>query len=413
MFNRLSIRYKLLVLLGASLGVGLLISSAVALYTIFVAEQQASLRTLRQVAAVTSENMRAALAFRDGQSAQKILRSLQADPHIQYAVALDEHDSVLAQYQSASISADRATRWHKLLLLPSALQQHIDREFHYVIYPIDLEGSPVGRLAVLSDNQAMYTKMRQYMVLQIGVTVLIFAGLLLLSWRLQLIFTQPITQLVQGMRHIGSSKDYSTMLHTDRTDEFGELYQGFNAMLREVRVRDEKLSHLATTDPLTGLANRRFVLETMQTLAAQSERNQTPLGVILLDVDHFKQVNDTYGHPVGDLILQQVAHLLQASIRAYDIAARFGGEEFLVLCADTDVPTTVQVAERIRTVVAEHVFTTPQGATLRVTVSLGVQASITTPQAMMQLIEAADQALYQAKQTGRNRVVTSTREGGV
>ena len=99
----------------------------------------------------------------------------------------------------------------------------------------------------------------------------------------------------------------------------------------------------------------------MQTLAAQSERNQTPLGVILLDVDHFKQVNDTYGHPVGDLILQQVAQRLQASIRTYDIAARFGGEEFLVLCADTDVPTAVQVAERIRTVVAEQVFTTPPG----------------------------------------------------
>ena len=254
----------------------------------------------------------------------------------------------------------------------------------------------------------MYTKMRRYMVLQIGVTVLIFAGLLLLSWRLQLIFTQPITQLVQGMRHIGSSKDYSTTLHTDRTDEFGELYQGFNAMLREVRVRDEKLSHLATTDPLTGLANRRFALETTQTLAAQSERNQTPLGVILLDVDHFKQVNDTYGHPVGDLILQQVAQRLQSSIRTYDIAARFGGEEFLVLCADTDVPTAVQVAERIRTVVAEQLFTTPQGATLRVTVSLGVQASITTPEAMMQLVEAADQALYCAKQAGRNRVVAHT-----
>lgn len=98
MFNRLSIRYKLLVLLGASLGVGLLISSGVAQYTTFVAEQQASLRTLHQVTAVTSENMRAALAFRDGRSAQKILHSLQADPHIQYAVALDERGSVLAQY---------------------------------------------------------------------------------------------------------------------------------------------------------------------------------------------------------------------------------------------------------------------------------------------------------------------------
>lgn len=98
MLNQLSIRYKLLVLLGVSLGVGLLISSGVALYTTFVAEQQASLRTLRQVTAVTSENMRAALAFRDSHSAQKILHSLQADPHIQYAVALDERGSVLAQY---------------------------------------------------------------------------------------------------------------------------------------------------------------------------------------------------------------------------------------------------------------------------------------------------------------------------
>ena len=281
----------------------------------------------------------------------------------------------------------------------------MDREFHYVIYPIELEGSPVGRLAVLSDNQAMYTKMRRYMVLQIGVTVLIFAGLLLLSWRLQLIFTQPITQLVQGMRHIGSSKDYSTTLHTDRTDEFGELYQGFNAMLREVRVRDEKLSHLATTDPLTGLANRRFALETMQTLAAQSERNQTPLGVILLDVDHFKQVNDTYGHNIGDLALKHIALLLHQCVRPMDTLARYGGEEFAIVLPACQPAYGKNVADRIREMVANEPFAISPSQSLPMTVSIGGAYALQWIRSTSELwIERADQQLYHAKNLGRNRV---------
>lgn len=129
MFNQLSIRYKLLVLLGVSLGVGLLISSAVALYTTFVAEQQASLRTLRQVAAVTSENMRAALAFRDGHSAQKILHSLQAD--LTFSTPW-RWMSAAACWPSTRRPASRPTvprAGTNCCCSPRALQQHMDREF--------------------------------------------------------------------------------------------------------------------------------------------------------------------------------------------------------------------------------------------------------------------------------------------
>ncbi|SFU78610.1 diguanylate cyclase (GGDEF) domain-containing protein [Paenacidovorax caeni] len=207
------------------------------------------------------------------------------------------------------------------------------------------------------------------------------------------------------MRRIGLSKDYTTVLATHHQDEFGELYRGFNAMLQEIRVRDEKLSQLATTDTLTGLANRGHALESLQTMLTRAQRLGGAMGVMLLDVDHFKQVNDTYGHPAGDQVLRDIAHILQANVRAYDLAARFGGEEFLVLCEGADLSATVDMAERIRAAVASRVYRLAGGQTLRTTVSVGVYAGAGSHATAMQLIELADQALYRAKQAGRNRVV--------
>lgn len=412
MFDKLSIRYKLLVLLGLSLGVGLCVSAAVALYATFAAERQSSLRALHQIAAITGENMRAALAFHDKQSAAKIFEPLHTNPHIRYAFVESDTGELFGQYQAQSMSAAEFARWREVLQhahLPTVaeqedVQQGMQLEHHYVIYPIDFEGRRIGRLALLADNQGMYTKMHQYVVLQVSAAVVIFLSLLLLSWRLHLIFTRPIFDLIAGMRRIGSTKDYTTVLDTHHKDEFGELYQGFNAMLLEVRLRDEKLNLLATTDTLTGLANRRHALESMHAMALRAQRDGTQFGVIMLDVDHFKKVNDTYGHPMGDRVLREVARIVQMSVRSYDVAARFGGEEFLVLCDSADLATTMEVAERIRCAVARHAFERGEGqAPLQVTVSLGVCACTTTPQTMMQLIERADQALYRAKQEGRNR----------
>ncbi len=411
MFDNLPIRHKLLVLLGLSLGAGLLVSALVALYTTFAAERQSSLRELHQVAAITSENMRAALAFHDAQSTAKILQPLHTNPHIQYAAVQDDSGRLLGEYWAPAANRSEATRWLATLREQHAANegvlQRMKRGHHYVIHPIDFEGKQIGSLTLLADNEAMYDKMRQYVVLQMGATVLIFFSLLLLSWRLQLIFTRPILELIASMQRIANSKDYTTVLATHGTDEFSELYRGFNAMLQEIRIRDERLNQLATTDTLTGLANRRHVLEAMQLMAERTQRNQTPMGVILLDVDHFKRINDGHGHAVGDLVLQEIARIVQAHIRAYDIAARFGGEEFLVLCDGADLPTTADVAERIRASVADHVFGPGDGRTLHVTVSLGVQASTIAPDATLQSIEKADRALYHAKQAGRNRIETA------
>ncbi|WP_404303155.1 diguanylate cyclase [Alicycliphilus denitrificans] len=408
LFDQLSIRYKLVVLLGLSLGLGLCVSALVALYSTWAAERQSSLRALHQIAAIISENMRAALAFQDAQSAANMLAPLHTNPHIRYAVVESENGQLLGQYQAPGTTEPAALAWRAQIDQrpgrPGELHEAMERSYHYVIYPIDFDGKRIGTLALLADNDAMYAKMRQFFVLQGVASALILASLLLLSWRLQLIFTRPILQLLALMRRIGRSKDYTPVLATQRTDEFGELYRGFNAMLQEIRLRDEQLSRLATTDTLTGLANRGHALATLQAMATRAQRKREPMGVILLDVDHFKRINDSWGHAAGDLVLQDMARILQANIRSYDLAARFGGEEFLVLCDGADLAITTDMAERIRASVASHSFRLAGGQVLHVTVSLGLHVGSTAPETALALIEAADQALYRAKQAGRDRV---------
>jgi diguanylate cyclase (GGDEF)-like protein len=169
-----------------------------------------------------------------------------------------------------------------------------------------------------------------------------------------------------------------------------------------------KLYRAALRDPLTRLYNRRYLLSQLESEFSYVERHRTPLSVVMLDIDHFKQVNDTYGHLVGDEVLAGFAALLQVTIRGEDLAARYGGEEFILVCRGVVAEVALKIAERILRQVGEAALSAEE-PDLRVTVSAGVAAvphpKITTPQ---ELIAAADRALYDAKRAGRNRVVEST-----
>lgn len=166
-----------------------------------------------------------------------------------------------------------------------------------------------------------------------------------------------------------------------------------------------KLYDSATRDSLTGTYNRGFFLETLEVDFAAAIRNDHVMSLLILDIDHFKAVNDTYGHPTGDLVLTQSARLIQAALRAEDVAARYGGEEFAVLLRYTDGARALAIAERIRRTIADHDFELQSG-TLRLTVSIGVATlDAATHKSAVQLIAAADQLLYRAKQQGRNQAV--------
>ena len=172
----------------------------------------------------------------------------------------------------------------------------------------------------------------------------------------------------------------------------------------------EQTERLATTDGLTGLLNHRAFQARLDEHLAQAQRYGKKLSLILCDIDHFKNVNDTYGHPVGDVVLKGVARTLAREARTTDVVARYGGEEFAVVMPETDAAGALVIAERIRERIAALSFDTGQGP-LAVTMSLGVATFPEVGARKAELIERADACLYEAKRGGRNRSVSAAARG--
>lgn len=180
--------------------------------------------------------------------------------------------------------------------------------------------------------------------------------------------------------------------------------------IAERNLLTNKLRELATTDELTSICNRREANRLLKQETLRFRRYGNPVAVLLLDIDYFKSVNDTYGHQIGDEVLKWVAEKLCDSVRTVDTAARFGGEEFIVILPETESKDAFNIAERARQSIAEKPFVLEQEnaetINISVTVSIGVAAAENTD-SEEEIIEAADEALYQAKHAGRNRVVMS------
>jgi len=165
-----------------------------------------------------------------------------------------------------------------------------------------------------------------------------------------------------------------------------------------------RMELMATTDGLTGLVNHRTFQERFSAMLGRAERHKFPVSLILTDIDHFKKVNDTYGHPVGDEVLRRVAAILNGSARKIDIVARYGGEEFAIVLEATDRAGARQLAERIRVDVAQQSFQSSKGS-FKATLSLGVASYPDDATAKDVIIARADQSLYAAKHGGRNQTV--------
>ncbi len=164
------------------------------------------------------------------------------------------------------------------------------------------------------------------------------------------------------------------------------------------------LQEMATKDALTGLSNRRFLQTNINPLLAGIKRRKTSLGVLMCDLDFFKQVNDEHGHDVGDEVLKTVAGIMQESVRASDIVIRYGGEEFLILLTDCEIQKATEVAEKIRAAVEDQLFRI-ENLSIRKTLSIGVSIYPVDGEGFWECVKHADIALYQAKDSGRNKVL--------
>lgn len=172
----------------------------------------------------------------------------------------------------------------------------------------------------------------------------------------------------------------------------------------EITVYEKTLIEMNTRDSLTGVYNRKFFESQLRNELKRFKRAQRPFGLIMLDIDFFKKINDTYGHQCGDYVLKSLASAVSSKIRGTDILARYGGEEFFCLLPETDIDSATHVAETLRMAVENKTYNF-QNIPIQITISLGVTAmhpEIESPEA---LIKKADDALYEAKRTGRNKVI--------
>ena len=244
-----------------------------------------------------------------------------------------------------------------------------------------------------------------------NVTALLLTGLLIvvgvIAYRLGLLIVRPLDRLTTGTAEVAAG-DLAVDLPVGK-GEVGYLTEVFNGMVGRLREGRQQLEHLLVTDPLTGIANRRHLMETLESEAERSGRSHSSFTILLADVDHFKQFNDTHGHLAGDQALRMVAEVLQEATRDIDVVARYGGEEFLVVLPETSMDSAERAAERIQERLAESgVAIGEQSYT--VTLSTGVAEFPTNGDTPESLIESADAALYRAKESGRDRVVRA--QGG-
>jgi two-component system, cell cycle response regulator len=190
---------------------------------------------------------------------------------------------------------------------------------------------------------------------------------------------------------------------TDRREMLGVIANQVAISMQNARMY-EIVEEQATTDGLTGLSNHRTFQERFLAMLGRAERRGFAVSLLLTDIDHFKKVNDTYGHPTGDEVLRRVAAILKASARKIDITARYGGEEFAIVLEGTDRAGAFQLAERIRQEVSQQSFASQQGA-FQATLSIGVASYPDDAREKAEIIARADQSLYAAKHGGRNRTV--------
>jgi diguanylate cyclase (GGDEF)-like protein len=244
----------------------------------------------------------------------------------------------------------------------------------------------------------------------------------ILFFGLDRLVVRPVRTLQQAVRRMGEGH-LATRVPQLRGSELRELTDTINRMAsalqherenlersvaertKELQEANARLERLAVTDGLTGVYNHRRFQEQLQAEILRSERHKRPMGVLMVDVDFFKKVNDAMGHPAGDELLRRLAEVLGADLRQTDMIARYGGEEFAVLLPETTKSEAMQVAERMRTAVEAKINdgTTPWPT--RVTVSIGVGTFPEDGKNGEQVLVAADQAMYVAKRQGRNRVI--------
>lgn len=288
-------------------------------------------------------------------------------------------------------------------LTPSDIIDHIHQQLAEALQGID-------RIEILlahiqsSDNLTLARQLKQQERIWVGIISLIAVSIALLS---AILLSHSVLQsmniLISGLERL-SEGELDQRIEWHQKDEFGRLAIAINRMAGKLAESQQALMEIATLDGLTGVFNRREFNRLLTLEVERSRRSYHPVSMVMVDIDHFKSINDTYGHQSGDDALQWVSSILQQEVRPSDIVARYGGEEFALILPNTPPETAAIVAERIRHTLESEKVPIQEGKMISVTASLGCSTFPNVGDSEELLMKAADNALYQAKESGRNRV---------
>lgn len=275
---------------------------------------------------------------------------------------------------------------------------------------------PLITIIATRSHQLIYAFWEQQRNLFVGLISIIILMVAAIAFQMSHAIVVPLRRLIDATGKIVQG-DLNVELTSTQRNELGQLTQMFNQMTNQLRLDQAKIEEardameqknalletLSVTDSLTGLFNRNKLNAIINDQLARYERNRRPFSVLMIDVDHFKTLNDSLGHVAGDEIIAGIAKKISQSIRNVDFAARFGGDEFIIILADTAISEALKTAERIRAHAA-NVHCGTINKTLKVTLSIGVIQSEPEDISLTILLSRVDSALYEAKHSGRDRV---------
>jgi diguanylate cyclase (GGDEF)-like protein len=429
-FSNLSIKGKLRVTQLFSLGSAMLLVSLALASLEFFSFRESLLHNTQVMAHILGENSSAALVFEDKKAAEELLQSLRFNPEITIAAFYLANGETFAIYRKAP-SIPVAGDWlfpmgiqaQPLITAdtlpkspPMAASHKLGWQYLEVTEPIPLPNQSTGLIYLQVSFGALYQRLLGFISAVTLIVIAALLGALSLMDRLQRVITQPLLELTDLTRRVSEQHDYRLRADNNRHDEIGQLAQGFNLMLgfverceaglknklQEHENSNRHLNQLAHYDALTGLPNRYYFNEHLEFVVKSALARQECAGLMFVDLDGFKPVNDTLGHRIGDLLLRGVAHRLNACLRTGDTVCRIGGDEFAILLENLADPLHVGFVANKIIQSLKRPFDL-EGHKVHIQASIGISLCPDHAKESALLLHYADTAMYQAKKHGKGR----------
>lgn len=392
-------RITFIILLAISISLGVFTFTIQSAYS-RIAEKMID-RDLAALADVIGQNSSAALDFKDQLAADAVLDGLVVDLPISSACLFDSKGLLFSHFRRDSST---------LVCPPSiSIVNLTNRQYRVFDRPIYHIGERVGSIRLIASTKEVRDQEQAMLLLSIQVALLSLGIGVLGGWVLQRWISKPVVELSRAMEDVAVNNNFNVQADVRGALEIAKLAAGFNRMLGELESRGKLLLEQSRTDPLTGLPNRRLFTERLAQELAATERQNRLLGLLYIDLDGFKLVNDSFGHKVGDHLLQEVALRLQNRLRRTDTLARLGGDEFsIILPGIEDRVDAGFVADSI--IQALRVPFVLDGVDVTVGASVGIATHAGKLNPETDLLREADTAMYAAKNGGKNRAVYYTTE---